>query len=347
MSSLEFPLQENYVLKKKICVLGGVEDYKDEFQKELSSNALPIENKRNIGVNISKIDFSFKKNEKFEFLLWNIDCRQQRAYLRTIFYNGAEAIIILISETKVDQIIHYLNEIQARLPSVALVFCIILEQFTKEEIIYRHFKNEDFNSIIKSNNIQINEIFEPTDILDQICSTFLKKDKYKELDNSYIIDFIPLNLLFVHSDVSDDCNDYYEPETRNTKIIHQINTELLVDYILNLKLDVHFESANWLKIKNKNFGTFSIYLKNGNVYYFPKICEKCKDEKCLKVKKAPFFLCIEAGESTGWTNINGFDQIELLILTKILALKQGNEDNLPKSVLKQIKNINICEKIKK
>ena len=56
MSSLESPLQENYVLKKKICVLGGVEDYKDEFQKELSSNALPIENKRNIGVNISKID---------------------------------------------------------------------------------------------------------------------------------------------------------------------------------------------------------------------------------------------------------------------------------------------------
>ena len=347
MSSLESPLQEKFVLKKKICVLGGCENYKDEFQKELSSNALPIENKQNIGVNISKIDFSFKRDENYEFLLWNIDCRQQRAFLRTIFYNGAEAIIILISETKVDQILYYLDEIQARIPSITLVFCIILEQFTKEEIIDRHFINEDFKSKIKSYNIEINEISEPSDILNQICTTFLENNKYEELDNACIIDFIPLNFLFVHSDISDECNDYYEPETRNTKIIQQINTELLVDYILNLKLDVHFESANWLKIKNKNFGMFSIYLKNGNVYYFPKICEKCKDEKCLKVKKAPFFICIEAGESTGWTNINGFDQIELHILTKILALKQGNEDNLPKSVLKQIININICEKIKK
>lgn len=346
MSSLESPLQEKFVLKKKICVLGGCENYKDEFQKELSSNALPIENKQNIGVNISKIDFSFKRNEKYEFLLWNIDCRQQRAYLRTIFYNGAEAIIILISETKVDQILHYLDEIQARIPSITLVFCIILEQFTKDEIIYRHFINEDFKSKIKSYNIQINEISEPSDILNQICRTFLKRDKYKELDNAYIIDFIPLNFLFVHSDVSDECNDYFEPETRNNKIFQHINTEKLVNYILNLRLDVQFESDNWIKIENEAFGTFTIYLKNGNVYYFPRICETCKEKNCLKLKKAPFFICIEAGESAGWTNINGFDQSELLILTKILALKEGNENNLPRSVLKQINHINTCEKIK-
>lgn len=347
MSSLESPLQEKFVLKKKLCILGGMENYKDEFQKELSSNALSMENKRNIGVNISKIDFPFKKNEKFEFLLWNIDCRQQRAYLRTIFYNGAEAIIILISESKVDQILHYLDEIQARIPSITLVFCIILEQFTKDEIIYRHFINQDFKSKIKSYNIQINEISEPSDILNQICTTFLKRDKYKELDNAYIIDFIPLNFLFVHSDVSDECNDYYEPETRNNKIVQYINTETLVNYILNLRLDVQFESDIWVKIENEVFGTFSIYLKNGNVYYSPRICEICKEKKCSKLKKAPFFICIEAGESAGWTNINGLDQSELLILTKILALKEANENNLPISVLKQIDNINTCEKIKK
>ncbi len=347
MSSLESPLQEKFVLKKKICVLGGCENYKDEFQKELSSNALSIENKQNIGVNISKIDFTFKRNENYEFLLWNIDCRQQRAFLRTIFYNGAEAIIILISETKVDQILYYLDEIQARFPSITLVFCIILEQFTKDEIIDRYFINEDFKSKIKSYNIQINEISEPSDILNQICTTFLKRDKYKELDDAYIIDFIPLNFLFAHSDVSDECNDYYEPETRNNRIIQYINTEKLVKYILNLRLDVQFESENRLKIENEEFGTFSIYLKNGNVYYFPKICEKCKEKNCSKLKKAPFFICIEAGESAGWTNINGFDQSELLILTKILALKEGNENNLPRSVLKQINNINTCEKIKK
>lgn len=347
MSSIESPLQEKLVLKKKLCILGGMEHYKDEFQKELSSNALPIENKQNIGVNISKIDFSYKKDEKYEFLLWNIDCRRQRAYLRTIFYNGAEAIIILISETKVDQILYYLDEIHARIPSITLIFCIVLEEFTKDEIIHRHFENEDFKSKFKSYNVQIKEISEPSDILNQICKTFLQKDKYKEVENAYIIDFIPLNFLFLQSDVSDECNDYYEPETRNNKIVQHVNIEKLSSYILNLRLDVKFESNNWIKIENEAFGTFSIYLKNGNVYYFPKICEKCNDKSCLRLKKAPFFICIEAGESAGWTNINGFDQSEILILTKIFALKEGNENNLPRSVLKQIYNINICEKSKK
>lgn len=341
MSSLE-----SLILKKKVCLLGGTENFKDEFQKEASLNSLSIENKQNIGVNISKINFSHKNNERFEFLLWNIDCRQQRAYLRTIFYNGAEAIIIFISENKVNQILQYFNEIQSRIPSVTIIFCIILEQFSKETIIKRHFKNEEFEIMIESNDIQINEISEPSDILGQICSVALKRTKHKELDNVYIIDFIPSNLLFVHSDVNDECNDYYEPETRNTEITQIINTEQLIQYILKLNLDVHFESTNWLKIKNKKLGTFSIYIKNGNVYYYPKICEKCNAKKCMKLKKAPFFICIESGESIGWTNINGFDQNELLILTKILALKEGNENNFPRSILKQIKNLNRCEKIK-
>ncbi|MFX1501899.1 MAG: hypothetical protein ACFFDH_13125 [Promethearchaeota archaeon] len=344
MSSLETPLQEKNSFKKKICILGGQENYKDEFQKKLSSNSLPIENKQNIGVNISKIEFLFKNCENFEFLLWNIDCRQPRAYLRTIFYNGAEAIIIFISETKVDQILQYFNEIQTRLSSITLIFCIILEKSSRDEIFNNYFKNEEFDSILKSDAIQINEISESSEILSQVCTISLKRNNYKELENFYIINFIPLDLLFEHSDITDECNDYYEPETRDHDVKQIINTEELIKYILKLKLDVHFESIYWLKIKNKKLGTFSIYLKNGNVYYFPRICEKCKEHNCLKFKKAPFFICIEAGESLGWTNVNGFDQSELLILAKILALKEGNENTLPRSILKQIKSINICER---
>ncbi|MFX1366206.1 MAG: hypothetical protein ACFFCE_05285 [Promethearchaeota archaeon] len=344
MSSLESQLYEKIVMKKKVCVLGGMEYYKDEFQKELSSNTLPIENKQNIGVNISKIDFLFGENDRFEILLWNIDCRQQRAYLRTIFYNGAEAIIILISESKVDQLLSYLEEIQTRMPPITLVFCIILEKFTKNEIIDRYFKEKDFKSKIKSYNIKIREISKPSDILDQICSNFIKKEKQKEIDNTYYIDFIPLNLLFFQSEVSDECYDYFEPEIRNTKISHKINIEKLTKYILSLNLNVKYEAPNWLIIENKVFGTFSLYLKNGNIYYYPKKCKNCKESKCLKRKKAPFFICIEAGESNGWTNIKGFEKIELLILSKIFALKEGNEDNLPKSVLNQIININKCDK---
>ncbi|MFX1593083.1 MAG: hypothetical protein ACFFCL_10345 [Promethearchaeota archaeon] len=344
MSLLETRFQSKFVIKKKLCILGGTEIYKDEFQKKMSSSSLSIENKRNIGVNISKIDFSLKKNEKFEFLLWNIDCRQPRAYLRTVFYNGADAIIIFISETKVNQILQYFNEIQARISSITIVFCIILEQYTQDEIINRYLKNDEFDLIIKSNNIQITEIFEDSEILNQISLTSLKRTKYKEIENYYFIDFIPLNLLFDDSDITDECNDYYEPETRTVNIKRTINTDQLIEYILKLKLDVYFESDNWLKVKNEELGNFSIYLKNGNVYYYPKVCEKCKEKNCLKLKKAPFFICIESGESKGWTNINGFDQLELLVLSKIYALIEGNENNLPRSVLKQIRYINRCEK---
>lgn len=344
MSSLESPLQEKYILKKKICVLGGQEKYKDAFQKELSTNSLSIENKRNIGVNISKIDYFFRENEKFEFLLWNIDCRRSRSYLRTIFYNGAEAIIIFISETKMDQILRYFDEIQDRLSSITVVFCIILEQYTKDEIVHNYFRIEEYKSIFKAHNIQIAEIFESSEVLNQICSISFKRREFKELENFYFLNFIPLDLLFPHSDIKDECNDYYEPETRNMNINRTINTDQLVTYILKLNLDCNLESDNWLKFVNKKLGKFSISLKNGNVYYYPKVCENCKDIRCMKFKKAPFFICIEAGNSTGWSNIEGFEQNEILVLTKILTLIEANENNLPRSVLKQIIRTNICEK---
>jgi len=336
-----------YYFKKKIAILGGMEIYKDELQKRLSSNCLPIENKQNIGVNISKIDFIFKLNNKFEFLLWNIDCRQQRAFLRTVFYTGADAIIILISETKIIQIIQYLNEIQSRLPEVTLIFCVILEKISKHEIIELYFKNEEYVNLLEINNIEINEITDPIEILNQISQISMTKVYEKKSENNFIIDFIPHNLLFRNSIIHDHCNDYYEPESTRIKRSKKIDTELLIKYIQESTLGVQYEPLNWIKIKNEIFGTFSLYLKNGNVYYFPKLCENCKDKKCMKFRKAPYYICIEARDSLGWTNINGFSQNELLILAKIFALKEGNDTNLPKSIIKQIKKLNKCEKNKK
>ncbi|MFX1312126.1 MAG: hypothetical protein ACFFHD_05895 [Promethearchaeota archaeon] len=344
MNALE-PLE--YYFKKKIAILGGMETYKDELQKRMSSDCLPIENKKNIGVNISKIEFIFNLKNKFEFLLWNIDCRQQRAFLRTVFYNGADAIIILISETKIIQIIQYMNEIQSRLPEVTLIFCIILENISKDEIMELYFKNEQFGDLIDTNSIEINEITDPKEILNQISQICITKACEKESENNYIIDFISRNLLFRNLMIHDHCNDYYEPNSTKIKIRKKIDTELLIKYIEKSNLGVYYKPINWIKIKNENFGTFSVYLKNGNVYYFPKICETCKDKKCIKYKKAPYFICIEVTESFGWTNINGFSQNELVILAKIFALKEGNENILPKSIMKQIKKLNKCEKNKK
>lgn len=330
--------------KKKLVILGGQEQSKDEFQKILSSNCLPIQNKQNIGVNISKIDHNYKSNQKFEYLLWNIDCSQHRASLRTIFYSGADAIIILISETRINQIRQYFDELQERIPGIILIFCIVIEKLTKQEIVEIIFKTEELSSVINENNFQINEITDSNKLLDQLSEIFERRAKFKENDTNLIINFISVNSLFGHKRIQDECHDYYEPGGNHLRIEPRTNTELLSKYIINLDLDIKYDHSNLVKIDNKEFGTFTINIYNGNVGYYPKICKRCRDKYCSKFENIPYSICIEADASNGWTNIEGFTQIELLILTKILALKEGNERNLPKSILNQIKKLNKCKK---
>ncbi len=347
MNSYETLETLQFYYKKKIVILGGLEQTKNKFQESLSSNCLPIQNKENIGVNISKIDYFYKPKQKFEYLLWNIDCGQRRAFLRTVFYSGADAIIIFISESKIDQFRQYFNELQSKIPDIPLLFCIILEKHSREKTLNYLIINEEINLIIEENNFKMKEISDPDEILKQISKFLKKKAKMKEIENKFIINFITHTSLFGHKEIRDECDEYYEPETQTLKINQIVNTNLLSKYLHKLDLEIDFDYLNWVKIENKHFGWFSIYLKNGNAYYFPKICEKCKDKNCPKFKKSPYYICIEVGDSNGWTNIKGFNQSELLILTKVFALKEGDETNLPKSIIKQIKNINSCEYKKK
>ncbi|MHA1985645.1 MAG: hypothetical protein ACW98D_03300 [Promethearchaeota archaeon] len=337
------PLHLN--IKKKVCVLGGYENYKDEFQKRISSDCLPIENKQNLGVNISKIDYIYKCDQKFEYLLWNIDCSQNRAFLRSTFYSGADALIIFVSEEKMTQVKQYFDEIHARIPEMILVFCVILENFSKKHVVNTYFNTEEFDSLKLGHSIKTYEISNQSEIFRQISSIILKRIETKEFKNEIIINFIHINSLFGHSIIKEECNDYYEPEIHVFQHKQKlINTKMLKHYIQNLDLDFEYEYIDRIKIINKNFGSFSLDLENGNVFYHPKICEKCKDKECSKIEKKSHFICIEEGNSSGWTNIEGINQSELLILAKLIALKEGNWKNLPKSVLKQIKNMNHCDK---
>ena len=336
------PIQTH--IKKKICILGGTESYKDQFQNRISSTCLSLENKHYIGVNISKIDYFYKSKEKFEFLLWNIDCGRSRAFLRTIFYSGSEALIIFISETKIYQINQYFDEIQSRIPGVLIIFCVILEKLNKKDDTNSFFKTKEYGLREIEFNVQKYQISDPTEIFDQISSFFLTRIKTRESEGKCIIDFILLESLLGYQFIKDECYDYFEPETHTVKTDQIANTKLIIEYIKNLDFVHDYESLNWINIKNEKFGRFSIYLKNGNVYYFPIICEICHNKKCPKFKKAPYFICIEAGVSEGWSNIKGLNQKELVILAKIIALKEGNESNLPESIVHEIKNINTCEK---
>ena len=228
MSTYEILHQEkNLTLKKKIALLGGFEKYKDYFQEFISSNCLEIDNKQNIGVNISRIDKLYKNELKIEYLLWNIDCGQRRACLRNIFYNGSEAVIIFISETKLDQIPQYFNEIQTQIQNVNVIFCVILENSKKYILLNNYFKNEELNSLIEKFKFQINSVDKSTSIIHQMSSIFLKKMKHREVENVYIIDFIQRSSLFPKSYITDECNDYFEPQSNDSKVKQIINTEKL------------------------------------------------------------------------------------------------------------------------
>jgi hypothetical protein len=323
--------------KIKICLIGGYENYKNQFQKFVSSHKLPFDNKTSIGVNISKIDFNYNSNS-FGFYLWNIDCDQRYSFLRTTYYHGAEAIIVFISESKLEQIRSYLDEIKLRLPIITIIFCIILEKSNKNDIIEKYFKKKNFDSLIKSNNIRIRKLSTPSELFELICSFYVeKRENCKENDN-FMISFIPVESFIRQKDIKDECNNYYEPI--NTIDINQncrINTDLILEYLSELGFQFEDDPLDYLKIKNENFGTFSISLKSGKVKLLPIICQKCRKKKCNKFDKE-FYVCIEQ-KTKGWTTDNGLSQAELLLLSKILALESGK---LPLSVLKQIAKINTC-----
>ncbi len=332
--------------KKKICLLGNFESYKNEFQKSLSSNSLPIKNKDYIGVNISEINFFHKSHLNFDLFLWNIDCSQHRAFLRPIFYAGAEAIIVFISEMRVDQILRYMNEIKLRTSVITIVFCIILENFAIDEIFEAYFKTEEFKQFFQHEDFKFRAISGPAKIFKQICSISLKNMKKNNLDDHFIIDFVPLKLLVKQGDLltRDTFSEYYEPEINDLKIKQRVNTQLLSEYLKNIGLGLDLDEGmpQWIRLKNEKCGTFSLNLKNGRVYLFPNNCEMCKNKNCVKYKKAPHFICIES-ETVGWSNIEGLNMKELLIISTILALRDESID-LPESITQQIKKVSACIK---
>ncbi len=331
---------ENF-FKLKVCLLGGLENFKNELQQNISTDILPIENiKKNMGVNISKFRLTCDA-EKIEIYLWNIECQSKWAFLRTSYYLGAESIVVLLSETKFEQIFQYFNEIKLRMPVVTVIFCVILENCSFEDIANAYLRDKRFFKFIETNQVLLEQISDPHDVFNQIKSCFLKKAKTRELIDKFIIDFISINDFLKTEGISDHCSDYIEPESGCLKINphYRVNSELLSQFISNLGFPSSIVDSNWIKIPNEYYGTFSIFLKNGRVYYAPKKCDNCKkSKKCIKYKKSPHFLCIEA-KSLGWSNIDGLNQEELLIISKIIALESGR---LPDSVMKQIHKINSC-----
>jgi len=329
--------------KSKICLLGGQEQFKDYFQLYRSCASLALQNKANIGVNISRINYQYNSHSNFLYYLWNINCEEQWASYRTSFYSGTEAVIVTISEYNIEQILDYFHEIQSRLSIITMVFCIILEEHTPEEIEEIFHSDSLFDSFLNENNVSIQNISNGEDIFNQLAASYIHRREQGNNFDNYIINFIHVNNLFPDNPIKDICHEYYAPKNEPLNILknQRIKIEFLREYLVSLGLELKKPDSEWLYFKNPTYGTFSIFLRNGRLYLHPAICELCKlkyKKKCSKFQRAPHFICIEA-KNEGWTNISGLDQPELLVISKIFALQQNR---LPKEVKKQIQKINTC-----
>jgi len=342
MNSLQSDIKEAF-FKKKICLLGGLEEIKNNIQDILSSSTLSMENKKNIGVNISKVDLLISQNQNFEYFLWNINCSDEKAFLRTTFYTGAEACIVLISENKVEQILQYFQEIRTRIPIVTIIFCIILNNRTEEDIRRAYFNTMGFEELISSEEFKIKRISHPKEVFAQISGFFLRKVKNNDYDDNFVIDFISIDDILETKIVNYECDDYYEPTSGISSARYRINSDALKKYLHKMNINYKEIDSEWINIYNENFGTFTVFLRNGNVYYTPKSCENCTDKQCLEKRQTENYICIEA-RSKGWSNINDLDQKELLVLSKILLLNKADEKSLPSSILEQINKYRECLK---
>lgn len=334
-------MEYQHHFKKKICLLGSLEDIKDEFQEKSSDSCLPFDNKLNIGVNISRADFLYKNDVKFDYFLWNIDCDREKAFLRTTFYPGAEAIIIFVSENNVDQIYYYFNEIKLRMPIITVAFCIVMNTHNIQEIIDAYFKTPEFNSLFQEHDFKFRYIKKPEKILRQISTSILKNMNLNEITDNFFVNFIPREKLTNDTTSLDESHGYFEPEVMIADEDKRINLKKLKDYLKKLDISTDKNHPEWIKIYNPDFGTFSVFLKNGNVYLNPKKCNECQKRRCKNANKSRHYVCIEA-KTEGWSNINGLKKRELLILSKIFALKEATRKTLPESILNQIDKISLC-----
>ncbi|TXT60505.1 MAG: hypothetical protein BAJALOKI2v1_100051 [Promethearchaeota archaeon] len=326
---------------KKICLLGCLEELKNEFQEKISQSCLPFENKRNIGVNISRIEFSYEKDVMFNYFLWNINCQRRKAFLRTTFYPGAEAIIIFISENKVEQIYQYLNELNLRMPMITVLFCVIIKNHTIKEIVDAYFQNSEFQSIFREYDFKFRYIKNLEKILNEISKSLLSNINPQRTQDNCFINFVPQKKLTNKDITQEGCQDYSEPDSMVLVDNKRINIGKLKEYLGKLDINIDEKHPEWIKVENKDLGTFSICLKNGNVYFNSKMYDGGRKRGKKESNTSLHYLCIEA-KNYGWSNVKGFSQNEMLILSKILALKEATRQTLPESITTQIDKIVNC-----
>jgi GTPase SAR1 family protein len=315
--------------KLKMSLLGPEEGFKSSFRNRISTGSLSNHNKGIIGVTLSGLKIEPARlppppAANISVSVWDIDCSARFAIFRVQYYRGSETIIVLLDENTMDQAELYCTEILQYNPSISIALVVLYEgeNFTDASNTFHESKFKRFERIY---------IKQPQEMIDWALEKFYQKLKKNLRQDNFAIFFLPKNVLLGLTPSIPKYQDYTCPVEQFDDLNPQrrLNFDHLEKLVTKLGFPVRGEITT---ITNKH-GEFRVSLREGNTQFTPRKCLFCR-QKCHQQES----ICIVAS-SKGFSSNPEIAQAELLVVSKILALQDGD---LPDHVLKQIIRLNKC-----
>jgi len=315
--------------KLKMSLLGPEEGFKTSFRNRISTGSLSNHNKGIIGVTLSGMKIELAQltphpAANIYVSLWDLDCSARFSMFRIQYYRGSETFLVLLDENTLDQAELYCTEILQYNPSISIGLVVLYEgeNFTDASNTFRESTFKRFEKFY---------IKQPQETIDWALEKFYQKIKNNLRQDNFAIFFLPKNVLLGLTPPIPKYQDYTCPVEHLDDLNPQrrLNFDQIEKLVTKLGFPVRGEFTT---ITNK-YGAFKVSLREGNTQFTPKMCLFCR-QKCHQQE----YICIVAS-SKGFSSNPEIAQAELLVVSKILALQDGD---LPDHVLNQIIRLNKC-----
>ncbi len=307
----------------KIALLGPDENVKAAFLNRISQLKLSNSQKEIIGVNMGtlKIDttlLSPPKHSSLQISFWDIDCSAKFSVCREHFIRGAGAALVFLDGDTYDQGTFYCREIQQQDLSISIGLVILLDPNSSH-----NYSQQVFRSM--SNQYECIDFHEPEEIVPWVVEKLGQKLLTNLREGCVSLLTLPKRALLGESHPATTYLPYVPLSTADADITPRslLNTTALESFLERLGFPVRDSTS---VVKN-TFGEFRISLRDGTVQFIPQKCLNC-NQGCPQVQN----ICI-IGKSKGYSSNPLLSQVEMTLITKIIALY---DEKLPKPVLKQL-----------
>jgi hypothetical protein len=195
--------------------------------------------------------------------------------------------------------------------------------------------------------VEYKTISDPRECIETIADRFYEKHSSK-LKRDYFYGYFieptqlgSLELAIAGNELIDEtlparqANHYCEPNEVLDKFNpkRRVHKEQLYDYLKRMGLDPSIDHDFFYH--SNNYGLFKVNLQDGNTFFTPRNCLKCK-KSCKKMDQ---YLCIVA-IGPGFSTNDAIRQDEMVVLAKILGIV---DNQLPEDVKQQIIRMNSCD----